>query len=437
MKVVIDIKTIKYLRHTMFIPILATGLIILAFIADTPEEIFNGYLEILKSPSILITDYVSVGGLGATLFNAGSILWINLLLINLLRVKVDGPVFAGLMAIVGFSFFGKNLFNTLPIYFGIFLFSFFKKEKFNKYIVFLLFSTGISPLVSYCMFGMDLELYIGIPLGVVSGVAAGFFIPSFSIHTSTFHHGFNLFNTGFALGIISLLFHATFVAFGREVNTVYDVNNSYSNFFLIFVIILSLIALIYGIISKVGRSDYVKILKTSGRLVADYVEDFDSHAVFINIGSIGLLLAAFCYFAKIEINGPIFGTIITVMGFAAFGVHLFNYVPVMIGAVISIPITGNDFTQVSIIIAVFFASGLSPITGHYGIIAGIIAGFIHMIITPLMISFQGGFDLYNNGFSAGFVAALLGVFFEIIRKNRDVEEVKEDEEDYIDEYTDY
>jgi hypothetical protein len=54
-----------------------------------------------------------------------------------------------------------------------------------------------------------------------------------------------------------------------------------------------------------------------------------------------------------------------------------------------------------------------------------IAGFMHICLTPLALTFQGGFDLYNNGFSAGFVAAILSVVCEnIYGKERGVVRAK-------------
>ena len=38
-----------------------------------------------------------------------------------------------------------------------------------------------------------------------------------------------------------------------------------------------------------------------------------------------------------------------------------------------------------------------------------------MIVLPMAMNFQGGFDLYNNGFAAGFVAAVLVPIFEIFQ----------------------
>jgi len=70
-------------------------------------------------------------------------------------------------------------------------------------------------------------------------------------------------------------------------------------------------------------------------------------------------------------------------------------------------------------LSVIFVTGLAPLAGQFGIVAGIIAGFIHLLIIPLALDFQGGFDLYNNGFAAGFVSALLAPIFTVMFKLRD------------------
>jgi hypothetical protein len=50
---------------------------------------------------------------------------------------------------------------------------------------------------------------------------------------------------------------------------------------------------------------------------------------------------------------------------------------------------------------------VAPVAGKYGIFYGLLAGFIHLILTPHTLALQGGFDLYNNGFTAGFVAGIV------------------------------
>ncbi|MDE5856667.1 MAG: DUF1576 domain-containing protein, partial [Anaeroplasmataceae bacterium] len=82
------------------------------FVFNPARQVFAGYFEIMKSPSILLTDYVYVAGLGATFFNVATIMLANILLVQALRFKMNGPIFAGIIMIGGFSFFGKNIFNT-------------------------------------------------------------------------------------------------------------------------------------------------------------------------------------------------------------------------------------------------------------------------------------------------------------------------------------
>ena len=66
--------------------------------------------------------------------------------------------------------------------------------------------------------------------------------------------------------------------------------------------------------------------------------------------------------------------------------------------------------------AIIFVTGLAPIAGRFGVGAGIIAGFLHFLIVSQTLDFQGGFDLYNNGFAAGFVAAITSSLFEILSR---------------------
>lgn len=426
-------KVMKYLRSNLFLDVLAIFFLILSiiieplaslylgngFVFHPIDQVFKGYLTIIMSPSILITDYVFVAGLGATFFNVATILYINLFLIRKMKIRMSGPVYAGIIMISGFSFFGKNIFNTLPIYFGIYLFSKYKKIPFKAFIIALLFSTGISPLVSYCFFGFGFPLYYSIPLGILCGTIVGFIIPAFASHTIVFHEGYNLYNTGFALGVLSAIFYAVFTFCNLKVETesLYDYSSS-----LVFYIILPTLSIISIMIALLNDHHvlrkYRALLKTSGRLVSDYVREFRIETVLFSFGTLGLFLFFICLIFQVPMNGVIFGSILAILGCAGFGLHLKNVLPVWIGAGLTIFISmaiRNDYTlDISTIIAFIFASGLAPISGAYGFVYGLAGGALHIILTPLMIHFQGGFDLYNNGLSAGFEAAILCVIAEKI-----------------------
>jgi hypothetical protein len=131
----------------------------------------------------------------------------------------------------------------------------------------------------------------------------------------------------------------------------------------------------------------------------------------------GLISLSVLLILNLEINGPVMSGILTVMGFGAFGKHPKNSLPVMFGAWLATVVTNYSLESVGMVIALFFVTAVSPISGRYGPFIGIIAGFIHILITPLAYAFQGGFDLYNNGFSAGFVAALMVPVLQIFFKD--------------------
>lgn len=408
---------IEYLKKSFYLPILALIMIILAFIFNTPKEIFVGYKNILLSSSILTTDYIAIGTLGGALVNAASILILNLVILRLLNLRMSGLIYAALYMILGFSFFGKNILNSLPIYIGIYLYAFLNKIPVKNLVISLLFSSGISPLVSYLIFGFDLAYYISIPLGIGAGIVAGLMVPAISSHTIKFHQGYNLFNVGFSLGIISLAFNGVLRAFNLRASEISILSNDHNLFLYLFVAILALVLLIAGIILNPKSFKMITDLyKRSGRLVSDYIRDYGVSIVMINQASLLTFEILICLIFKIELNGAIFGTILAVSGFAGAGLHLKNTSFVMLGAILMCLITKTNITSTSIIIGILFSAGVAPIAGRYGIVAGIIAGMLHIAILPLCRSFQGGYDLYNNGFCAGFVACILIAIIEAFKK---------------------
>ena len=408
---------IEYLKNSFYLPILALIMIILAFIFNTPKEIFVGYKNILLSSSILTTDYIAIGTLGGALVNAASILILNLVILRLLNLRMSGLIYAALYMILGFSFFGKNILNSLPIYIGIYLYAFLNKIPVKNLVISLLFSSGISPLVSYLIFGFDLAYYISIPLGIGAGIVAGLMVPAISSHTIKFHQGYNLFNVGFSLGIISLAFNGVLRAFNLRASEISILSNDHNLFLYLFVAILALVLLIAGIILNPKSFKMIPDLyKRSGRLVSDYIRDYGVSIVMINQASLLTFEILICLIFKIELNGAIFGTILAVSGFAGSGLHLKNTSFVMLGAILMCLVTKTNITSTSIIIGILFSAGVAPIAGRYGIVAGIIAGMLHIAILPLCRSFQGGYDLYNNGFCAGFVACILIAIIEAFKK---------------------
>lgn len=404
----------------MLMPIVFVILFATSFLSGSPSELVSGYINILRSPSVLISDYLRIGGFSATMFNVSTILLINIIMLNRLKMKMTGPVFAGLLTIAGFSFFGKNIFNTIPIYLGIYLYAKLQKLDFKSFMIVVLFSTGISPIVSFLIFGGPWGLLIGIPLGIVVGIITGFILPALTAHTTRFHKGYNLYNIGFAMGIISMFYSAILTAFRIDFMVGGPTSEAFHNELLILTIILSLTFIISAfIIDRNVLSNYKALTQSTGRLVSDFIRDYGRAPTMLNVGIMGFISLFALALLNIQINGPVMGGILTVMGFGAFGKHPRNALPVMAGAFIATLITpAYALDEVGMAIAILFVTAVSPIAGRYGVFIGMIAGFLHIIITPLTYLFQGGFDLYNNGFAAGFVAAMMIPFIEALSKDK-------------------
>jgi hypothetical protein len=384
-------------------------------VASWNQYTLTGWVNIMTHPSLLLTDYLAVGGLSATLLNVLIILIANLYLIKKLNIKFSGGIYAALLTIIGFSFFGKTIINIIPIYLGVFLYAYIKKIKMKQVILFAMFGTGIAPIVSFIMFGLSLPLLISIPLGVIAGVLIGIIIPPISSHVIKFHMGYALYNVGFAVGIIGLFVGSFFKAIQVDVQGYMEISNDYHNQLLGILISYSLITFIFGLYKNGYKfTGYGKLIKKSGRAVTNFDALFSKEINYINIGLIGLICIGFLLVYKIPVNGPVFGGAMTVLAFSTFGKHPRNVVPVMLGLSLMALILGLDITLPGFAIALFFVTALAPIAGQYGFIVGMLAGALHLIVVMSSSSIHSGFVLYNNGFAAGFTAAVLVAVLDTI-----------------------
>ncbi len=176
----------------LFFFALSLLMIALAFFFNKPREILRGSLTILTSPANLLTDYFQLANVGATLLNVGVMTLMSLALIKLTKAAFSGAVIAGVFTMLGFSFFGKNFYNTIPIVLGVFMYAKASAQPFSGVLLHAMFGTALSPLVSELSFNMGLPLYIGIPLGVAAGLLTGMLIVPLAIHFVRFHQGYSL-----------------------------------------------------------------------------------------------------------------------------------------------------------------------------------------------------------------------------------------------------
>ena len=391
-----------------------------AFWLDSPAEVWSGLATIITSRSILLSDYMLVGGAGAMLLNAALVGGFALLLVYSIGAKPNGAIIMALWMTVGYGFFGKNIFNMIPLTAGVWLYARWQKEPLLTYSLAALLVATLSPVVSEIAFGFSYSHpLIGVILGSLLGLIVGFFFPMISAFTIRVHDGYNLYNMGLAGGLVATLIIAIFKSAGITLFTVSFWGTGYDQQMALLLYALSIILILCGFWQGKGKphmQNLKHIWRSSGRLVSDYYVLYGESS-YINMGILGIVSTTITLLLGISLNGPIMGGILSLIAFGCFGKHPRNVLPIMIGAILATYINVFDPTAPSNAIAILYGTGLAPIAGQFGWLSGIIAGAVHVTLIHHTSYMSGGLNLYNNGFAAGFVAVILVPIFAALKKN--------------------
>lgn len=392
----------------LLVSVIPVYFIIAGYFFQNPADIWRGVVTIVKEPDFLITDYFVIGGVGAAFLNAGILTLASIAMVYGLGMEMDGHTITSSCLMFGFSLFGKNVLNIWLILLGVFLYARYHKTSVSRYIYVGLYGTSLSPIITQVMQLGDLPLSARLLLCVLTGVTIGFVLPPLATHVHFAHKGYSLYNVGFAGGIIATVIMSLYKSFGivMESRLIWSSGNNKQ-----FAILLSI--LFGGMIAAgtIGGPDawkkYREILQTTGHGGTDYLKSKGGAATLINMGMNGLFVMWFLVLLGGDLNGPTIGSIFTVVGFSATGKHLRNIVPVMLGVWLASLAKQWSITDPSATLALMLSTTLAPIAGEFGIVAGIIAGFLHSSVALNVGIVYGGMNLYNNGFAGGLVAIFL------------------------------
>jgi hypothetical protein len=273
-------------------------------------------------------------------------------------------------------------------------------------------------MVTQIMFGIGMPAALSIPVGVLSGILIGFILPPVASYVMRVHQGYNLYNTGFAAGLIGTIMVSLFKSYGLvvEERLVWTTGNNAILGVFLFLMFISMI--LWGILLNREAFKRIKsIMGYGGRLVTDFVilEGFPS--ALVNMGISGLFAVSYVIIVGGDLNGPTIGGIFTIVGFGAFGKHLKNMVPIFAGVFIGSLTKIWSINDPAILLAALFGTTLSPISGEFGWKYGVIAGFVHSSVVLNVSYLHAGFNLYNNGFAGGIVAVILVPVIEAFRKD--------------------
>ena len=263
--------------------------------------------------------------------------------------------------------------------------------------------TSLAPMVSFM--GCDVSPW----LGAVVGLLIGFLIAPVSEYAFRIQNGMNLYSTGFACGLVAMIFVPIFKALGLNPasHLIWSTGNNLT--FGIFLAVVCITLIVAGLIPNLRATlrGYWRLLQTSGRAPSDYLRVFGHGPVLVNIGVNGLFAMVYILVTGGDLNGPTLGGIFTIMGFSAYGKHLRNIAPVMIGVLLGSTFLHVSASHESLQLASLFGTALAPFSGVFGWPFGVVAGLIHSAVVLQAGLPLEGMNLYNNGFSAGLVALVL------------------------------
>jgi hypothetical protein len=386
----------------------AASFVVFGLAVDGPAAVARGLAAILTTRDALLTDYFGVGGIGAACANAGLLTLCACLVYDRVGAKMTGAAVACLFLVLGFALFGKNLLNVWPIVIGVALYARFIGEPFAKHINTAFFGLALSPIFSEILFSTTIPLALSLPLAVATGIVMGFVLAPAAAQLFKAHMGFSLYNMGFTAGLVGTLVVALYKSYGFVPDPVFIWTTGNN------VLLASFLTILFGSMVTVGfwldrstLSGVKKIASTSGQSPTDFIALAGLGPTLANMGVTGAIGMAYILAVGGELNGPVIGAIFTIVGFAAFGKHPRNIVPIMVGVFLGSLAKPWSTDDPSILLAALFGTTLAPIAGRFGWHWGVVAGFVHSSAAQTVGPLHAGLNLYNNGFAAGIVASVL------------------------------
>lgn len=183
-------------NNGLFAPFLFSvcGVFVLASLV-LDRNILKKFRKLLKHTGQSPGDFIKLYGRTPVLMNIGLNGIIATSYVLLIGGDLNGPTLGGIFAIMGFGANGKHPLNILPVMMGVVLGGFTKQWSLTdpSMQIAALFSTTLAPIAG--------------TFGPVIGIAAGFIHSSVVLHAGGGYSGMNLYNNGYAGGIVFLVIY--------------------------------------------------------------------------------------------------------------------------------------------------------------------------------------------------------------------------------------
>ena len=387
--------------------------------------VFPGLWRVMTSSEKLVTDVLAeeMGGFGGGLFSVGLVGLITWAVLKCSGAKIGGASFGAFFLMLGLGFYGKNPLNILPILLGNYLYARVKKVPYGSVVNMGLFACSLAPAVSEMMFGScnPWSPAVGVLVGTVVGLFIGFVFAPLAGHVATMHKGYNLYNAGLTAGLLGILLGGMYRQLVLALaGTLADYAASavkgepHQMFFNVFLGAILAAALIFGVILDGGVKKFFALLKSTGHK-ADLSALHGGPACLINFAVLGAFGLAYMNLVRAPFTGPVIGAYLSMLCWAANGSHVRNVWPIFAGYVLVSLFQSSGLGWLGgqgIVLGIYFASGLAPISGKYRFWWGIAAGALHACIVSYTGAFHAWLNCYNGGFTSGLVAVVLIAILE-------------------------
>ncbi len=410
-----------------FVLTVVLGLFLAGMLSGDAVQTLHGFFRLQVTPARLVSDFIAVAGVGPTLVNVAAVGCLGYLFLVLNRLQVTGAGVAALFTMMGFAFFGKTLFNCIPIMLGVSLSALIVEKKPRDYALIAMFGTAMGPLITFIAFELGMRHIFALPGSFAVGILTGIVMPPLAIALLRLHQGYNLYNIGLSAGFVGLFTASISHAAGADILPLAMWSTAVEPLLVAVVPAIALLALVCIVAEnprRVGQGfaeafrDFRKILTMSGRLPSDFADYISSKGSLLNAAMLGMLFWLGIVLLGAPFNGPVLGGMFTIVGFSFFGKHLRNVLPVVCGILAAIFLFGKDIYAPTPLLALLFGTALAPLAGEFGPAIGFLAGFLHLVIVDRTSVWHGGMDLYNNGFAAGLTATLIVSIIEWYRSTR-------------------
>jgi len=406
--------------------------LVAAFVSPDRSEMLGGLKRLVTQPSLWLKDafMADLGCVSGALLNTALVGLVCCALTLLPEARINGGTVMAYFLTVGCSFFGINIVNMLPLMLGVAVFALIRRIPLGRVLNYFMFATALSPFITELLFRYPLAdvraiTPLGIGLALLIGVLTGCLLPVLCQAFMNINKGYNLHNAGPAAGFLCMVFFTVLykVFFADAPGTKVIVGDEHRLFVNLFCVAACALLTVGGLVLNGGLGDYLQLIRDSGHQV-DFTSKYTIGANLMNMGVVGLGSLLYCNLIGASFNGTTMGMILCMMGGCCAGVTPLNVLPIVLGYVVMglLNIAGATdwaMSNANLVIGLGFASGLAPIAGEYGIIAGGVAGILHYSLVSRMNYMHGGFDLYGCALASGIVCLVLLPILEYFFKTKD------------------